>query len=219
MKCYELEDLWKILITAGISQKAGITFVHLHMYRLCCQQDLPFNYVAVSWWRMSERVKLFGRERLRSLTRSMPIGKTGSLNAASPRVTAAICLRPYLSSAGPSRIRRAAARRHLTNDSVYSGCLESSQRLLRRKMSGRNQFPVKRGIGPNLSGVFAGVNNGEMVRDRLQVQRLFFKHQRKTPIALWWLAWPKVAERFKKITSFHGGKQGQSFTVLLFSNS
>lgn len=40
--------------------------------------------------------KAFGREPLCSLTRSVPIAKTGSLNAASPRVTAAICLRSYL---------------------------------------------------------------------------------------------------------------------------
>lgn len=40
--------------------------------------------------------KAFGRKLLCSLTRSMPIAKTGSLNAASPRVTAAICLRSYL---------------------------------------------------------------------------------------------------------------------------
>lgn len=94
--------------------------------------------------------KAFGREPHCSLTRSMPIGKTGSLNAASPRVTAAICLRAYLlRGAEPDRTSGGAQ----TPDKWQcvqwlSGVLAASPQ---KKNVREESISCEKGIGANLS--------------------------------------------------------------------
>lgn len=117
-----------------------------------------------------------GREPLRSLTRSMPIGKTGSLNAAAPRVTAAICLRSYLLGGAEPNPTSGGAQTPDKWQSVQwlSGVRAASPQ---KKNVREESISCEKGIGAESVGVFAGVNNGERERDRLQVQRLFLKHK------------------------------------------
>lgn len=87
--------------------------------------------------------KFLAEKQLRRSTWTVPIVQTGSLKAASPRVTAAICLRAYLLSSQPrcDESKRRSARRDTWQMTVYT-CLRWSRRLSGRIMSKRNQFPA-----------------------------------------------------------------------------
>lgn len=135
-----------------------------------------------------------GRKPLRSLTRSMPIAKTGSLNAAFPRVTAAICLRSYLLRGAEPNPPSGGAQTPDKWQCVQwlSGVLAASPQ--KKNVREESISCVKGNQGESV-GVFAGVNNGQMARDGLQVQSLFFKRQKSN--ALSWLA-----RRFMKIVCY-----------------
>lgn len=141
----------------------------------CCPPDLPFNYVAdVGRWRQSER----GKRLAVSLTRSEPIGTTGSLNAASPRVTAAICLRSYLlGGAEPNPSGGGGGGADTWQMTVCTVAVWSP-----RSVSSQEECPgginfLWKGSRGECVGVFAAVNNGQTEEDRLQVQTWFFKHE------------------------------------------
>ena len=87
--------------------------------------------------------KFLAEKQLRRLTWTVPIVQTGSLKAASPRVTAAICLRAYLLPSQPrcDESKRRSARRDTWQMTGYT-CLRWSRRLSGRIMSKRNQFPA-----------------------------------------------------------------------------
>lgn len=77
------------------------------------------------------------------LTWTVPIVQTGSLKAASPCVTAAICLRGYLLSSQPrcDESKHKCARRDTWQMTAHTW-LRSRRHLRGRIMSKRNQFPV-----------------------------------------------------------------------------
>lgn len=152
--------------------------------------------------------KAFGREPLCSLTRSVPIAKTGSLNAASPRVTAAICLRSYLLRGAEPDPTSGGAQTPDKWQCVQwlSGVLAASPQ---KKNVREESISCVKGIWPSLSGCLLVLTMERWRGIGCRCRGCYLKAKIHC-IALSWLAWPTMAAGWRKYCSTVENKKPQT---------